>query len=107
MQYLIVAGFIAMDFITGLVKAFKQHNYTSSIMREGLFHKVGSIVCVAFGCLVDYGQGFLDIGIIVPIATPICTYIALMECGSIIENIAVINPRILPDSIRKYFQKLQ
>ena len=49
MQYLIVAGFIAMDFITGLVKAFKQHNYTSSRMREGLFHKVGSIVCVAFG----------------------------------------------------------
>ena len=106
MVYIIVGVFIILDFVTGLVKAFKEKNYTSTIMREGLLHKVGSILCVVFGALVDYAQTFIDIGVSVPVATSVCVYIVLMECGSIIENIAAINPEILPTALKKYFGKL-
>ena len=104
--YLIVGLFILLDLITGLIKAFKEKNYTSTIMREGLFHKAGSILVVCFGVLVDYAQTFLDLGINVPIAASICVYIVLMEIGSIIENICTINPDILPEKIKAYFSKL-
>jgi toxin secretion/phage lysis holin len=104
--YVVVAAFIALDMITGLIKAFKTKQYNSSVMREGLYHKSGSILAICFGALVDYGQTFLDLGIQVPVALSICSYIVLMEIGSIIENLCLINPEILPEKLKAYFSKL-
>ena len=104
--YIITAAFILLDFITGIVKAFASKSYTSSLMREGLFHKVGSIMVIGFGALVDYAQGFIDIGVSIPVASSLCIYICLMEIGSIIENVCIINPRIIPDKLQSYFSKL-
>lgn len=106
MIYIITAGFILLDMLTGLFKAFKEKAYTSSIMREGLFHKVGSLLCIVFGLLVDYAQSLIDLGVSIPVATSICAYIILMEIGSIIENICKINPEILPEKLQQYFSKL-
>ena len=106
MVYVVTGGFILLDLITGLIKAFKEKSYTSSIMREGLFHKVGSLLTIAFGCLVDYAQSIVDLGVSIPVAVSVCVYIILMEIGSIIENVATINPQILPDKIKSYFTKL-
>lgn len=104
--YAIVGAFILLDFITGIVKAFKKKEFTSTVMREGLFHKAGSIMVVVFATLVDYAQGFLDLGVSIPLTEAICGYIILMEVGSIIENVCVINPRIIPNKLQSYFQKL-
>ena len=106
MVYVVTACFIGLDMFTGLIKAIKEKEYTSSIMREGLFHKCGSILTVVFGVLVDYAQSFIDLGVSIPIATSICAYIILMEIGSIIENIGKINPDILPKQLKGYFSKL-
>ena len=106
MVFIVTACFIALDMITGVIKAFKEKNYCSSVMREGLFHKSGSILCVAFGVLVDYAQNFLDLGVSVPVALSICAYICVMEIGSIIENVVTINPKIMPEKIKSYFVKL-
>ncbi|MBO5715006.1 MAG: phage holin family protein [Clostridia bacterium] len=106
MAYIVTACFILLDMITGIIKAFKEKNYTSSIMREGLFHKAGSILIVAFGALVDYAQTFLDRGVNVPVAVSLCVYICLMEIGSVIENVCTINPDLMPDKLKAYFQKL-
>lgn len=106
MVYIVTACFIALDMITGLIKAIKEKAYCSSIMREGLFHKSGSILCIAFGVLVDYAQNYLDLGVSVPVAVSICAYICIMEIGSIIENVVTINPEIMPDKLKGYFQKL-
>lgn len=106
MVYVVCGAFILLDMITGLVKAFKEKNYTSTIMREGLFHKAGSILIIVFGCLVDYAQTFVELGVTIPVATSLCAYIILMEIGSIIENVCIINPDILPDKIKGYFKKL-
>lgn len=106
MSYLVTGIFIALDFVTGIINAIKSKTFTSSIMRDGLFHKCGSIICIAFGVLVDYAQLYLDLGINVPVANAICIYIVLMECGSIIENIGQINPQIIPEKIKEHFGKL-
>ena len=106
MVYVITGSFILLDMLTGLIKAFKEKKYNSSVMREGLFHKAGSVLVIVFGCLVDYAQSFVDLGVTVPVALSLCAYIILMEIGSIIENIAVINPDILPDKIKVFFEKL-
>ena len=106
MVYVVTGGFILLDMVTGIIKAFKEKLYTSSVMREGLFHKCGSILTIVFGLLVDYAQGFIDIGVTIPVAVSICSYIILMECGSIIENVGKINPEIIPEKIKPYFSKL-
>lgn len=106
MVYVITGAFILLDLITGLIKAFKEKSYTSSIMREGLYHKIGTLLIVGFGYLVDYAQTYIDIGVSVPVAISVCSYVVLMEIGSIIENVCIINPQILPDKIKGYFKKL-
>lgn len=106
MVYAVVGGFILMDMVTGIIKALKEKSFTSSVMREGLFHKTGSILCIVLGVLVDYAQTLIDLGVNVPVAVAICGYVILMEIGSIIENVCVINPEIAPDKLKSYFSKL-
>ena len=106
MTYAVTGAFIVMDMVTGIVKAFKEKSYTSTIMREGLFHKCGSILCIVFAFLVDYAQQFIDIGVSIPVAVTVCTYIVMMEIGSIIENVCSINPEIMPEKLKSYFIKL-
>ena len=107
MVYLIVLGFTLIDFTSGMIWAIKNHAFKSSIMREGLYHKCGSAICIIFGALVDYAQKYIDLGVNIPLGGAICTYIILMECGSIIENIGKINPNIVPTSIKKHFAKIE
>lgn len=82
MIYAITCAFIVLDFATGLIKAVATDKFKSSMMRQGLFHKVGEILCVALGILIQYAEGYLDLGINLPVAAAICTYIVLMEIGS-------------------------
>ena len=103
MIYLLVGCFIVLDIITGLVKALKNKNYSSTVMREGLFHKVSEIIVIVLATIIDYSSGYVDIGFSVAINTPICCYIMLMEIGSIIENLKEINPNLLTEKITQYF----
>ena len=106
MIYILVTLFIILDFVTGLIKAFKEKAYSSTVMREGLYHKCGSALCVLFGVLVDYTQSIVDIGVSIPVAISVSVYIIIMEIGSIIENVCAINPDILSDKIKSFFSKL-
>lgn len=107
MAYVIVLGFIVTDCVTGVIKAIKNKTFTSSIMREGLFHKLGSILAVAFGVFIDYAQTIIDLKYTAPIAIPICVYISLMEIGSITENIGEINPNLMSNEFKQFFSKLK
>lgn len=107
MVYVVTASFILFDLLSGLINALKNKTYNSKVMREGLFHKCGSVLCVCFGVLVDYAQSLIDLGVNVPFTISICTYIILMESGSIIENLGQINPEILPDKLKEFFEKLK
>lgn len=98
---LLTCLFIVFDSISGNISACANHTWKSSEMRRGLYHKFGSILLVALAYLIDYAQKFADLGFQIPIAAGVCTYIILMELGSIIENIGKINPDLLPAQIRK------
>ena len=106
MVYLVAGGFILFDLVTGIFKALLKKEFTSSSMREGLFHKCGSVLCMLFGYFVDVAQTYVDIGVSIPVSTTICAYIIIMEIGSVIENICAINPEIMPEKIRNMFAKL-
>lgn len=103
MAYVITFAFIFLDFITGIIKAFAKNEFSSTKMREGLFHKVGLLIAIVLGVLVDIGEGYLDLGIYLPVAEAICVYVCFMEIASIIENICKINPDIVPDKLFAVF----
>ena len=91
---IVVLTFIVLDMVIGIVKALANGSYKSLKMREGLWHKLGEILCVAFGVLCEMAFPYVGITVSIPIVTTICIYIVLMETGSIVENLALISPNI-------------
>lgn len=106
-MYTITFTFMLLDFISGIIKAFVVKNLNSTTMREGLFHKMGSTLCIILGALCQYSIKYFDIGINVQVAYCVCSYIVLMEILSIIENIGAINPELIPQNIKELFLKLK
>lgn len=94
---------IVFDILSGWVKGVSTHSFETRIMREGLWHKVGSVMAIMLFVGIDVFQIYIDlasaIGFNIKVTPPICIYIILMELMSIIENISVINPEIMPAKI--------
>lgn len=105
MKFAVTAGFIVIDIITGLLNAIKNKTWSSTVMREGLFHKMGFILFIALALLCDYGQQFIDIGFTIPITESVLIYVIVTELGSCIENLAGINPELIPEKLRSIFIK--
>ena len=103
MSYLVTFYFIALDFFTGLLKAFATDAFSSRTMRQGLFHKVSLLCVLALGYLMDYAQNYVDLGVAVPVGAAACVYIVLMETGSTLENLCVANPELMPDKLCEMF----
>lgn len=101
---IVVLIFIAFDVLTGWLKAIATGTVDSSIMRKGLFHKVGELLAMTFGYLCQFTLPYVGVEIVIPFAGAIGTYIVLMEIASIVENIAKINPS-LSDILNKFFSK--
>ena len=101
----IVAGAIVFDLISGLLKAFANKTVSTTVMRQGLYHKsaILLVVLLAIGC--EYVTAFIDLGftfdgkLVVGVTTVIC----LMEIMSILENLAEINPDIKALKIMSFF----
>lgn len=91
---IIVLVFIAADVIVGVVKGVCTIGFKSLKMRDGLYHKLGEIIAIAFGYFCEYAFPYIGITISIPIVSTICIYIVLMETGSIVENLAEISPNI-------------
>ena len=98
----IALAFNGLDLLTGIIYAIKSKSIKSSKLRDGLFKKVGFILCYFIAWLVDtYGYmiGF-NVAKILPI---IILYVCTTELVSILENICKINPDILPDKLMDMF----
>lgn len=92
--YLAVA-FMLIDVITGVLKAVKCSELSSTKARLGMYKKASFIAFIVFGYFLDYTMQYLDVGISFPAAATICTMIIVTECISILENIASVSPEIL------------
>lgn len=99
---IIVSVFICFDVLTGWLKALSTGSLDSSIMRKGLFHKVGEELAMAFGYLCEFCFPLAGVPMQIPIASGIGVYIVLMETASIVENIAIMNPA-LANVLSKFF----
>ena len=105
-KMVIVLAFVVLDFVSGMIKSFKNHDFDSSIMRDGLINKIGELIILILAELAEKSLPYFDISIGRPIFNGICTYIILMEIGSVIENVGNINKSIVPAKIRKFFKKI-
>lgn len=90
------------DLVTGLISAVKEKDLQSTKLRDGIFKKIGFLICYFLALMIDtYGSevGFiLDIKLL-PI---IISFACLTEVVSIIENLAKITG-ILPAKLLSIF----
>lgn len=94
---------MGMDILLGLAGAVKDHDVQSSKMREGLWHKCGSIGLVVLAYVLEVAVDHVDLGVVFPGVIVVCAYIILMEVGSCLENLVVLNPELKNNPIMRVF----
>lgn len=96
--------FIILDMLTGIIYAFKSTTFSSSVLREGFFHKVALVVVMVCAILIECLILHMPtLGFSVPILVPACVIIIMMEISSIIENLVKINPNLENNNLLKLF----
>lgn len=105
--YAVIAAllFILFDFATGISKAAYHKQVSSTIMREGLYHKFAEILVIVLAGAIDVACDHLELGFDMPILAVTCAYIVLMEIASILENIGEMNPDLANSSVLSIFKK--
>lgn len=95
--------FNGLDLLTGIISAIRLQELKSSRLRDGLFKKVGFILCYFLAWLMDNYGGIAGFKLPVSILPVIILYVCTTELVSILENITKINPDILPDKLMQMF----
>lgn len=99
LQCLVIA--IALDYISGIIKAFIKKELSSKIGVKGILKKVGVLVVVALAVLIDKITG--ESG---AVRTLVIYYFVANEGLSIIENLGEAGLPI-PDVIKKALKSLK
>ena len=99
LQCLVIA--IALDYISGLIKAFVNKELSSKIGVKGILKKVGVLVIVALAVLIDKITG--ESG---AVRTLVIYYFVANEGLSIVENLGEAGLPI-PDVIKKALKSLK
>lgn len=100
---LITLLLILFDFLSGILKAAKAENISSTVMREGLYHKGAYVGIVALAYVAQWGCAHMDLGYTVPLVPAACVYISLTEITSILENLCELNPELKNNPVFKIF----
>ena len=101
---IIALVFNALDLITGVVSAVKNKDVQSSKLRDGLFKKVGFMLCYFVAWLVDTQGASISFQFGVAILPIIILYACTTELVSILENISKINTDLVPEKLMKLFR---
>lgn len=99
LQCLVIA--VALDYISGVIKAFVNKELSSKIGIKGLLKKVGVFVVVALAVLIDKITG--ESG---AVRTLVIYYFVANEGLSIVENLSEAGLPI-PDVIKKALKSLK
>lgn len=92
-----------LDLITGIITAVKNKDVQSAKLRDGLFKKVGFILCYFVAWLVDTQASRIGFQFGVAILPIIILYVCTTELVSILENICKINSDLLPEKLMELF----
>lgn len=90
----IVLGFIVCDILTGFSVAVATKKFTSSKMRQGLFHKLAELFSIFLAAWIQIAQYQFRLDFDIPFLFSTLAYITIMEIGSNIENIKKLNPEM-------------
>lgn len=90
--WIVIAAAILLDIITGLIKAFYTNIFKSSVMRQGLFHKLGELLAVGILYGAQIALPMIGVDAHLPLFPAGVGYCVLMELGSIIENLRAFTP---------------
>lgn len=105
---LIVIGIVFLlaliDYVTGVVNAIMHSELSSEKMRRGLGHKFAYLAIICVALIVEYGSGYINLGIKLPLFMPVCAGICLIEVTSIMENCTKINPELSKSNILNIFK---
>lgn len=88
-----------IDYITGVVNAIMHGELSSEKMRQGLGHKFTYLAIICVALIIEYGSNYINLGIELPVFTPVCVGICLIEITSITENCIKINPELSESNI--------
>lgn len=96
---MVALGLAVFDVVSGYVAAIKQGNLNSTVMREGLWSKLGEVFAIVLAFATEFVIGFYGdlaahVTINIPITTGVCGYVTLYELTSIMENIGKLNPTL-------------
>jgi toxin secretion/phage lysis holin len=96
-------GVKIIDMLLGLLKAWKNHNYRSSKMREGLVVWIAEMIAIIFVIGIDYvlGLNFMLCGFTLAL-------FIYKECGSVLENLTecgVELPSIVTEKLEVFNSK--
>ena len=98
-------GLMAIDVLSGIIKAWAHNDFQSAIMRAGLAKKAGEIMILIVGELISFGLLLPD-----TIMNGVSFYIIFMEIMSIIENadeLGIPIPGFIKDVINNANDQLQ
>lgn len=99
LQCLLIA--ISLDYVSGLIKAYSTKTLSSKIGFRGLIKKVGLLIVVMIGVIIDKVTGGTG-----AVRTLVIYYFVANEGLSIIENLGVAGVPI-PKSIKKALKALK
>lgn len=103
-QVITALCFHCLDLVSGLIGAIKTKSLDSSKMRDGLFKKLGFLLCYSVAYLIDTEGSAIGLKLSISVLPVIITYAVTTEIVSILENISRINPDLLPDQLMKIFK---
>lgn len=98
-------GLMAIDILTGIIKAWAQNDFKSKIMRAGLAKKAEEILILIAGELITFGLMLPSV-----IMNGVSFYIIFMEGMSILENVDQLGipiPKFVKDVINNTNDQLQ
>ena len=85
---------MCFDVLSGVIKAIKQKELSSTKAREGLYHKMGFVILLLFSLFLTYSQSYINLGIDIPILQATAIYICCTELISTLENLRQISPEL-------------
>lgn len=96
--FIVCSILIFSDVLTGYLKAFKNKKINSSISRDGFIKKIGWIIALILGVLLDY---FIHVHIFLFGTAIVCI---ATEAISVYENLSDIGVKL---PFNKYFEKVK
>lgn len=96
--------FNALDLLTGCIAAVKNKEIRSSKLRDGLFKKIGFLICYFLAWLIDSEGVAVGFSFGVNILPVVILYACTTELVSVLENVSKINSDLLSDKLKELFR---